>query len=124
MAASHSRATLTLAMASLSVVSALPQSPRHNKPAASFPDGHNTPLGRQVHQLLADPAVSRAHLGLAVTTLSGTPIYGFNEGKLFRPASTAKLFTTAAALDILGPGFRFHTRAYGDLDTTSGLVRG
>jgi D-alanyl-D-alanine carboxypeptidase/D-alanyl-D-alanine-endopeptidase (penicillin-binding protein 4) len=66
-----------------------------------FPTGSSSHLGREISTLLADPAVSRAHWGIAVTTLDGTQIYGLDEGKLFRPASTAKLFTTAAAMALL-----------------------
>ena len=68
----------------------------------AFPTGDTTPLGSKIATVLADPTVSRAHWGIAVTALDGTPIYGFDEGKLFRPASNAKLFTTAAAMALLG----------------------
>ncbi len=74
-----------------------------------FPTGAGTPLGRQVTSIAADPAVSRAHWGIAVTALDGTPIYGLNEGEFFRPASNNKLFTTAAAMHLLGPGTQLVT---------------
>src|SRR5438067_642208 len=98
MAAGPSLLAFTLAIASLSVVNGFSQTPQASKPAPAFPDGHDTPLGQQIYGLLRDPAVSRAHWGISVTTLQGAPIFGLDEGKLFRPASTAKLFTTAAAL--------------------------
>jgi D-alanyl-D-alanine carboxypeptidase/D-alanyl-D-alanine-endopeptidase (penicillin-binding protein 4) len=88
-----------------------------------FPTGTVTPLGAQIAALLADPGVSRAHWGIAVTAMDGTPIYGVDEGKFFRPASNAKLFTTAAAMALMGPDATVTTKIYGDLDA-NGTVQG
>ncbi|HXE09586.1 MAG TPA: D-alanyl-D-alanine carboxypeptidase/D-alanyl-D-alanine-endopeptidase, partial [Acidobacteriaceae bacterium] len=88
-----------------------------------FPAGADTPLGAQIGALLADPSVSRAHWGIAVTALDGTPIYGLDEGKFFRPASNAKLYTTAAAMALLGPEATVTTKVFGDLDA-NGTVKG
>lgn len=60
------------------------------------------PLKVQVARLLADPAVARAHWGIAVTKMDGTAIYSLNQGQFFQPASNAKLFTTTAAVALLG----------------------
>jgi D-alanyl-D-alanine carboxypeptidase/D-alanyl-D-alanine-endopeptidase (penicillin-binding protein 4) len=82
------------------------------------------PLATQITTLLADPAVSRAHWGIAVTTLNGTPIYGLDEAKLFRPASTAKLFTTAAAMALLGPDSTVDTTVYLSKPSADGITTG
>jgi D-alanyl-D-alanine carboxypeptidase/D-alanyl-D-alanine-endopeptidase (penicillin-binding protein 4) len=90
----------------------------------AYPTGSATALGQQIETLLADPSVSRAHWGIAVTTLDGTPIYGVDEGKLFRPASNNKIFTTGTAMALLGPGKTFDTRIFGKLDAATGTVTG
>ncbi|MGH9557950.1 MAG: D-alanyl-D-alanine carboxypeptidase/D-alanyl-D-alanine endopeptidase, partial [Bryobacteraceae bacterium] len=54
-----------------------------------------------------------------VETATGKPLYQRNADKLFLPGSNMKLFTTALALERLGPDYRFTTRvireASGDL---------
>lgn len=72
--------------------------------------GACTNLARRIAGLLDSPAVARAHWGVAVEGMDGAPIYGWNEGQMFQPASTAKLFTTAAAMALLGPEKTFETR--------------
>lgn len=89
----------------------------------AYPSGAATALGAQIDALLADPDVSRAHWGIAVTAMDGTPIYGLDEGQFFRPASNAKLFTTAAAMALLGPDATVETKIVGELDA-HGTVKG
>ncbi len=69
-------------------------------------------LQDQVAAITAEAAVSRAHWGVSVTKLDGTPVFALNEAQFFQPASNAKLFTTAAAMALLGPDRTFETNVY------------
>jgi serine-type D-Ala-D-Ala carboxypeptidase/endopeptidase (penicillin-binding protein 4) len=68
-------------------------------------------LGRKVGAILDKPAFRNAEWGVDIRSVEDyEPVFVYNHDKLFPPASNAKLFTTAAALDRLGPNFRFQTR--------------
>ncbi len=56
---------------------------------------------------------------------SGRILYSINPGKLIFPASVAKLFTVAAAIGKLGPGYHYETKVYvqGNIDQ-SGVLHG
>src|SRR5438270_12788693 len=82
------------------------------------------PLADQIAQILSSPDVARDHWGIYVTALDGTPIYALNEAQLFQPASNTKLFTTAAALALLGPERTFETRVTGKLNPATHSVEG
>lgn len=72
-----------------------------------------TELGRQIMAMVGEPAVVRAHWGVMVSGMDGAPLYTLNEGQFFQPASNTKLFTTAAAMALLGAGRTFQTRVVG-----------
>lgn len=66
-------------------------------------------VARQLDTLISQPQYARARFGVLVQTLDGRTLYARDRDRYFLPASTAKLLTTAAALQKLGPGFRFRT---------------
>ncbi len=76
------------------------------------PPAVNSSLQDQVAAITAEPAVSRAHWGVSVTKLDGTPVFALNDAQFFQPASNAKLFTTSAAMALLGPDRTFETAVY------------
>jgi len=79
-------------------------------------------MEHQITAMVAEPAVARAHWGVMVASVadagvqgdagSSFRIYGMNEGQFFQPASNTKLFTTAAAMALLGAETRFQTRVF------------
>ncbi len=65
---------------------------------------------RAIDRLLDQPDQQRGFWGVYIYSLDRHRVLYDRDGeRLFTPASNTKLFTTAAALALLGPGYRFHT---------------
>jgi D-alanyl-D-alanine carboxypeptidase/D-alanyl-D-alanine-endopeptidase (penicillin-binding protein 4) len=78
------------------------------------------PLESRIASLLAAPDVEHGFWGIEVVSLgTGETLYAQNSDKLFTPASNTKLFTTAAALALIGPDYKFRTT----VETTGSLDR-
>ena len=74
-------------------------------------------LSQKIESILRASEARRGHWGIEVARLSdGKVLYSRNAEQLYLPASNMKLFTTAAAIERLGPGFRFHTTVEADAD--------
>ncbi len=67
-------------------------------------------LHQKIEQTLARRSLAEARIGISVAEIDGgRTVYHRNEEALYNPASNVKLITTAAALALLGPEFRFKT---------------
>lgn len=67
-------------------------------------------LSAKIQTILSDPDMARGFWGIEIVSLNtGQVLYSQNANKLFIPASNTKLFTTAAALALIGPDFKSRT---------------
>jgi D-alanyl-D-alanine carboxypeptidase/D-alanyl-D-alanine-endopeptidase (penicillin-binding protein 4) len=75
-------------------------------------------LEKRIGAILSQPDLGRGFWGIEVVSLqNGKVLYSQNADKLFTPASNTKLFTTAAALALIGPNYNFRTTV-----ETSGIL--
>ncbi|MFZ9815173.1 MAG: D-alanyl-D-alanine carboxypeptidase/D-alanyl-D-alanine endopeptidase [Candidatus Kapaibacteriota bacterium] len=72
-------------------------------------------LQDDIDAILSAPELSNASVGISIIhPESGETFYKKNANTSLIPASTMKMFTTAAALELLGPDFKYTTRFYID----------
>jgi D-alanyl-D-alanine carboxypeptidase/D-alanyl-D-alanine-endopeptidase (penicillin-binding protein 4) len=81
------------------------------------------PVGTDV--LIQRHDLSGVHVGYVLYDLkTGAKLAGRNGNQPFIPASTAKVPTTVAALNVLGPDYRFETRLLATGDIVGGVING
>jgi D-alanyl-D-alanine carboxypeptidase/D-alanyl-D-alanine-endopeptidase (penicillin-binding protein 4) len=88
----------------------LAQKKKHHAGSAASAATATSRFAKRVDTLLGAEPASKGDWGLLIADAeTGETLYEQNAAKYFVPASNMKLFTTALALDKLGPEFRFHT---------------
>jgi D-alanyl-D-alanine carboxypeptidase/D-alanyl-D-alanine-endopeptidase (penicillin-binding protein 4) len=82
---------------------------------------------KSLNVLLADSLMEHASVSFCILTCdSGNILFEYNSEKSLVPASTLKLITSAAALELLGPEYKFRTEIgyTGKLNKRSGRLDG
>ncbi len=93
-----------------SCVSTISRPPAHELPDGSAPVNGRDELQDEINKILTAEAFENSTVGIKIVRLRDKAVlFEQNAGKLFHPASTMKLFTTAAALKHLGSDYRFGT---------------
>jgi D-alanyl-D-alanine carboxypeptidase/D-alanyl-D-alanine-endopeptidase (penicillin-binding protein 4) len=69
-------------------------------------------LQSRITALFDQPKFAAARWGAIIKTMDGRTLYEREADKSFMPASNMKLYTSAAALEAFGPGFRVKTSVY------------
>lgn len=82
-------------------------------------------LPKTVQDALRQAHIPVSHIGVVVReTNASTPIIQVNAQRAMNPASTMKLLTTYAALELLGPAYSWKTEAYLDGKLENGVLQG
>ncbi|HEX8068399.1 MAG TPA: D-alanyl-D-alanine carboxypeptidase/D-alanyl-D-alanine-endopeptidase [Pyrinomonadaceae bacterium] len=89
------------------------RAPVTQRPNGAQARGADAELARRIDRELDEGATAGARFGVLVVSLrDGRTLYARDAERLFLPASSLKLYTTAAALDLLGPDYRWRTSVY------------
>ena len=79
----------------------------------------------ELHAALSGTGVPREAVALYVQEVgASTPLLEWNAERAMNPASTMKLVTTLAGLEILGPGYTWRTQAYVHGTLNAGILSG
>ena len=94
-------------------------------PSAPRPEAPATALSSQIDQIVEGGDLADAFWGLYVRRVdSGEVLYRLNARRRFLPASNQKVFTTATALDALGPDYRYETTLFLNGEVDGSVLRG
>jgi len=106
-------------------VSALPAQQRDTVKIKGADPNSIIELKEQLEETFNDPNFNNANWGVLIKSLkTGEILYKKNADKLFIPASNLKLFTTSAALILLGENFNYETRLFLNGEIRNGKISG
>lgn len=82
-------------------------------------------LMKRVDALVNDEAFAHAHWGVMIKSLDTDDVwYAHNQDRMFMPASNNKIPSTATALKVLGPDFKFETHVLTKGKIRNGVLEG
>jgi D-alanyl-D-alanine carboxypeptidase/D-alanyl-D-alanine-endopeptidase (penicillin-binding protein 4) len=97
-------AAAAAAVLAAAALAAIPLTHADSSPSAT------SQLGADLDRIIADQRLAGGQVGLEVrNAATGDVLYAHNAQERLLPASNAKLLTSTAALDVLGPDYRFTT---------------
>jgi D-alanyl-D-alanine carboxypeptidase/D-alanyl-D-alanine-endopeptidase (penicillin-binding protein 4) len=117
-------AVSTAALASVMLVGGATSSPGMAAPPAAAQVDPIASLTADLNAILANPSAAGETASAQVTTANGQVLYSHESERRLNPASNMKLFTSATALDVLGPDFRFGTDISTNGRASRGVLRG
>ncbi len=86
---------------------------------------HAAPLPAAVSRALKEAHIPRSGIAVEVREIGKpAPLISINAQRPMNPASTMKLLTTFAALDLLGPAYTWKTEAWIDGELKDGVLNG
>ncbi|MCJ7627280.1 MAG: D-alanyl-D-alanine carboxypeptidase/D-alanyl-D-alanine-endopeptidase [Longimicrobiales bacterium] len=81
---------------------------------ATFPTGNGRALQDEIDEIISTPPLDQVNWGIRVVDPErGQILYSRHAHLKFVPASNMKILSTATALSVLGPDFRYETDLYG-----------
>lgn len=92
---------------------------------AALPAWANDSLPQSVQTALRQAKIPVSHVGAVVWEIGQhKPLLAHGEARSFNPASTMKLMTSYAALELLGPAYTWKTEVYTDGNLVNGVLTG